>query len=274
MRIHSFDHVAYDYAAKVTPHRYAHYATMVHELQLSGDETILDVGCGPGILSLEVAERLTRGRLIGIDSSPNMIELARSSSRERNITNADFALGDALALEFPDNSFDLLMSSLVFPWVKDQNRFLREVHRVLKPGGRLVMITLSDIVYREFIQALKETSKKNPDILNIKGDAFRFLGARVFNLNNIVREVARANLNVYRRFRLTTEDPVTPREYLTRINGITDENYLEGLNEAQKEIIRSGLFRALGRRNGTLTFTESALFVLARKLGSTGHCTA
>ncbi len=162
MRVHSFDHVAQDYAAKATPHRYAHYATMVQELKLKGNEIMLDIGCGPGILSLEVAGRLPEGKLIGIDSSPNMIELARGMAREMGISNVEFGVGDALALDFPDNSFNLVMSSLTFPWVKNQTRFLREVNRVLKPEGKLVMITLSKIVYREFAKALKEAANRHP----------------------------------------------------------------------------------------------------------------
>ncbi len=274
MRNYSFDHVAYDYAAKATPHRFAHYATMVHELQIQGNETILDIGCGPGNLSMEVAERLSTGKLIGIDMSPNMINLARTLAEKRNIKNVEFVEGDALALDFPEGSFNLVMSSLVFPWVKDQNRFLSEVHRVLKPEGRLVMITLSDIVYREFIQALKEAARKNPDVLLMGHDAFKFLGARVYNLDSIARTMTRAGFAVEHRFRLTTEDPVTPSEYLARINAIVDENYLQGLNDSQKQSIRNELIQALARRNGSLTFTESALFVLARRLGSSGHCNA
>jgi len=272
MRVHSFDRVAPAYAAKVTPHRYAHYATMLHELKLDGDEIILDIGCGPGILSLEVAQQLSRGKLIGIDNSPNMIGFALGMAQERGSSNTEFNVGDALALDFPDNSFNLVMSSLTFPWVKDQARFLSEVNRVLKPGGRLVMITLSNIVYREFTQALKEVARRNPSLLNVGRNVLGFLGARTYSLDGIAREMERAKFNVNRRFRLTTEDPVTPREYLARINAIVDENYLEGLNDGEKQLIRNDIMLSLSRKNGSLTFTESALFIIARKLGASGHC--
>jgi len=274
MKVHSFDHVAKDYAAKATPHRYAHYVTLVHELNLSGDEILLDIGCGPGILSLEVARQLHSGKLIGIDNSPSMINLAINMSREQGIANADFMVGDALALDFPSGSFNLVMSSLTFPWVKDQTRFLSEVNRVLKPGGRLVMITLSNIVYREFTKALKESAHRHPNLLNVGNNVLKFLGARAYTLDSIVGKLKRAQFVVDRRFRLTTEDPVTPNEYLTRINAIVDENYLEGLRETDKQVIRNDIISALSRRNGSLAFTESALFIVARKLGSSGYCNA
>ncbi len=96
----------------------------------------------------------------------------------------------------------------------------------------------------------------------------------MYSLDGIARELERERFNVEHRFRLTTEDPVTPREYLTRINAIVDENYLEGLNDNEKQTIRNDIILSLSRRNGSLTFTESALFVVARKLGASGHCNA
>ncbi len=272
MRVHSFHRVARDYMAKVTPHRHAHYQTLMHELKLRGDEKLLDVGCGPGIIALEAARRLPQGHLTGIDISSNMIELAKGLAAEDGATNVSFQVGDALNLDFPDNSFDVVISSLVFPWVPDQKRHLAEIHRVLKPGGRLGLVTLSKIVYREFIGALRHAARRNPDLLPIEKDFYRFLGAKVYNLKGAEDELRRAGMEVRRSFRLTTEDPVTPQDYLTRINSIVDENYLEGLSEEDKARVRQDIFLALARRNGSLHFTESALFLLAEKKLDSARC--
>ena len=98
---------------------------------------ILDLGCGPGSITLGLAQAVYPGEVTGLDQNQEQVELARRAAVEGRALNARFVTGDALALPFPDSSLDavhchgFLMHS---PSIKEQ---LTEIVRVLKPGGIL-----------------------------------------------------------------------------------------------------------------------------------------
>jgi len=107
---------------------------------LAGMEDIrrgLDVGCGPGQFTILVAERLPSAELWGIDLAPTMIELARQHATESAAGNrVHFQVADVAALPFPENHFDAVSSSGSIKHWPDPVAGLREIHRVLVPGGR------------------------------------------------------------------------------------------------------------------------------------------
>lgn len=93
---------------------------------------VLDIGCGDGALAAILRER--GADVVGIDADPAMIEAAR-----RRLPDADFRVGDAASVPFPDGSFDLAFLVTVLCLTENRAAILREVARVLKPGGRLVV---------------------------------------------------------------------------------------------------------------------------------------
>jgi arsenite methyltransferase len=107
---------------------------------LNPGDAVLDLGCGAGVDSL-VAARLVgaAGRVVGLDVTPAMIERARSNQARLVLANLTFQAGDAEALPFPDQEFDAVISNGVFNLTLDKEKALSEAHRVLKPGGRLMM---------------------------------------------------------------------------------------------------------------------------------------
>ncbi len=108
-------------------------------LQLKPGEAILDVGCGPGFLLAEMAAEVGgSGKLSGIDSSPDMIALAHQ--RGAGIATLDLQQADALALPFADAAFDVVVSTQVYEYIADIAGALREAVRVLRPGGRLLIV--------------------------------------------------------------------------------------------------------------------------------------
>ena len=98
---------------------------------------LLDLGCGPGSITLGLAQAVWPGEVTGLDQNQNQVELARRAAVDARTFNARFVTGNALALPFPDSSLDavhchgFLMHS---PRIKEQ---LTEIVRVLKPGGIL-----------------------------------------------------------------------------------------------------------------------------------------
>jgi ubiquinone/menaquinone biosynthesis C-methylase UbiE len=102
-----------------------------------GDQ-VLDLGCGNGLLTLELARALgPDGHVTGLDASPQMLAAARTRLNGRS--NVTLTEGDAAQLPFDDTSFDKATSLQVFEYLTDRRPALRALHRVLKPGGRLVI---------------------------------------------------------------------------------------------------------------------------------------
>jgi arsenite methyltransferase len=103
-------------------------------------EAVLDLGCGAGLDAL-LAARLVGpgGRVAGIDVTQAMIDKANANLSILGLGNVSFQLGEAESLPFPDNDFDVVISNGVFNLTLDKAKALKEAHRVLKPGGRLLL---------------------------------------------------------------------------------------------------------------------------------------
>jgi trans-aconitate 2-methyltransferase len=102
-------------------------------LELRGEETVLDAGCGSGRITQALIERLPRGRVIALDASPSMA----SAARERLGAQADIRVGDLLELEL-DEPVNAILSTATFHWIGDHGRLFQRLHAALRPGGRLV----------------------------------------------------------------------------------------------------------------------------------------
>lgn len=104
-------------------------------------ESVLDVGCGPGLLSREMAEDVApTGSVRGIDPSSDMLAIARSGAPGSPAVPVDFGFGEACALPFSDRSFDVVAATQVYEYVRDVPAALAEACRVLRPGGRLLVL--------------------------------------------------------------------------------------------------------------------------------------
>lgn len=113
--------------------------------ELQPGERVLDVGCGPGSLTVPAATKVGKeGRAAGIDASPEMIEVATGKARKQGL-EIDFRVAPIEALPFEDGEFDVVLSSLMLHHLPDDVKAqgLSEIVRVLKPGGRLVAIDLT-----------------------------------------------------------------------------------------------------------------------------------
>jgi len=122
-----------------TPDVVAQRERVLDVLALRTGERVADLGCGPGLLALQMAERVgARGEIQCIDASPSMIELARR--RCASASWVQMRAGDVTALPYPDASFDAAVCTQVYEYVPAIDRALAELYRVLKPGGRAVIV--------------------------------------------------------------------------------------------------------------------------------------
>ncbi len=106
---------------------------------LTPNLTVLDCGCGPGSMTLDIAELVSPGSVFGIDSSPIQIEQALRLQNERAITNAHFTTGSAYSLPYADEQFDVVFAHAVLYHLLTPEKALAEFLRVLKPGGLVAL---------------------------------------------------------------------------------------------------------------------------------------
>ncbi|UCH71811.1 MAG: methyltransferase domain-containing protein, partial [Thermoplasmatales archaeon] len=105
------------------------------EVGLKDAKNILDVGCGSGIVTRDIA-RLTKGKVIGIDGSEDMIKVAKKILKDYK--NVELKIGSAENLPFDDNKFDIVTCNLMLMWANKPQKFVNEMVRVTKHGGTVL----------------------------------------------------------------------------------------------------------------------------------------
>jgi SAM-dependent methyltransferase len=120
--------------------------------RLEPGEVVLDVGSGAGTDSLVAAQMVgSEGRVTGVDMTPEMLAKAKAAAVEMKATNVEFLAGEAEGLPFEDESFDVVISNGVIDLIPDKDAVFSEIHRVLRPGGRIQIadVTIQNPVSEE-----------------------------------------------------------------------------------------------------------------------------
>jgi trans-aconitate 2-methyltransferase len=130
---------------------------VLSRLSLSGEETVLDAGCGSGRATRLLLERLPRGRVVGIDGSPSMIEAARETLAPW-AERVEVLVGDLLELDLVQ-PVDAIFSNATFHWIPDHQRLFERLRRALRPGGPLVAQCGGRGNVAEFTAAIEEASR-------------------------------------------------------------------------------------------------------------------
>lgn len=116
--------------------------------QISSQQHILDIGTGTGNLAIASAEIVgTGGKVVGVDISAQMLDIARNKVKTIGLSNVEFQLADAEALNYPVNSFDRILCANTFPWIENKQATLRIWYQFLKPGGLIGIHTPADTAY-------------------------------------------------------------------------------------------------------------------------------
>ncbi|MCH7624652.1 MAG: methyltransferase domain-containing protein [Chloroflexi bacterium] len=108
---------------------------------LSPGMTLLDCGCGPGTITFGLAEAVAPAETVGVDLEPSMIDRAEAFAKERDVPNVRFQVADIFELPFDEGSFDVVYSCAVLEHLGEPVRALREMGRVLKPGGLIGVVS-------------------------------------------------------------------------------------------------------------------------------------
>ena len=110
---------------------------IIHMLRLSDDDIVMDVATGTGEPGLTIASMLKQGKVIGTDLADSMLAVAAANAVKRGITNFETVCGDVSALPFEDGTFSAVSCRFGFNLFPDMQLALKEMLRVLKPGGRI-----------------------------------------------------------------------------------------------------------------------------------------
>jgi len=105
--------------------------------------SLLDVGSGPGTITLDFAQRVAPGRVVGIDQQQDLVDRAAANAAEAGV-DIEYRVGDIYALDFPDDTFDIVHAHQVMQYMVDPVAAFRELRRVTKPGG---IVGVRDVDY-------------------------------------------------------------------------------------------------------------------------------
>ena len=145
---HEFDGEKYE---KASAHQRQWGTKLVSELGLRGNERVLDLGCGDGALTAQIADLLPNGEAIGIDASQGMIDIAQTRQR----ANLRFVRMDINDLDCVEQ-FDVIFSNATLHWISDHARLLRNVRNVLRRDGRLRFNFAGDGNCSRFFKVIRE----------------------------------------------------------------------------------------------------------------------
>jgi len=180
---------------------------VIDRLGLSGDETVLDAGCGSGRVTKLLLERLPRGRVVGVDSSARMIEQAREALPERTA----FVVSDLLDLEL-DDPVDAVFSNATLHWVLDHRRLFTRLHAALRPGGKLEAQCGGIGNLDEFLNSLENVNGDERFAPYVRGIASSWNFASPGDTELRLRAAGFEGVHCWLEERL--EKPREPREFL------------------------------------------------------------
>jgi trans-aconitate 2-methyltransferase len=185
---------------------------VLDRLELRGDETVVDAGCGSGRVTEVLVERLPRGRVVGVDASPSMIE----SARERLGDRADLRVAELTTLDLGDERADAILSTATFHWIADHDALFAALRRALRDGGRLVAQCGGTGNIAAVHAAAEATIADEPFAVHFAGwrRPWRFAGPQ--DTETRLRAAGFAAARAWLEPRPVT--PEDPRAYLTEIN--------------------------------------------------------
>jgi trans-aconitate 2-methyltransferase len=211
---------------------------VIDRLELKGDETVLDAGCGSGRVTRLLLDRLPRGHVIAVDGAPSMVEYAREALGDRaTVIHSDL---QDLVLDEP---VDAVFSNAVFHWVPDHDLLFRRMHDALKPGGRMSVQCGGEGNVEGFHGLAYEVAAEEPYARHLDG----WVGPWNFAGPQVTRErLERAGFGEVETW--LQEWPVHPEEPAAFIRTVCLVNHLERLPDDLRDAYVGAVAERMGDR--------------------------
>jgi len=138
----------------------------VTNLKLPAGAKVLDVGCGTGASALPAAQAVGKnGLVVGVDLAARLLDRARARASAASLDNVEFRVADMTALNYPDANFDAVVSVFSVFFVPDMERLVRELWRMVRPGGKLAVTTWGPRIFEPaYSRWLVAVEKERPDL--------------------------------------------------------------------------------------------------------------
>jgi ubiquinone/menaquinone biosynthesis C-methylase UbiE len=247
-------------------------ADLVARATPGAGERILDLACGTGIVSRLAAQRMGSGLVVGLDINPGMLALARSLSLPAGAAIA-WARGSALDIPFADTSFDAVLCQLGLQFFPNRQAALREMRRVLAPGGRLALGVFSAIEHTPAALALADALDRHVGAGASETKRSEHGLSDATELSALVGEAGFDDVTIQTRTE-TIRFP-SPREYVRiQLAATPMAGLLHGMENEHKEAVVRAITRDMIASlpaellRGGLTFPQEAHVVTARKPAS------
>lgn len=157
------DHWA-DNAERYEATNAAYERTLLAVLDLGADSTVLDIGCGTGVMSVEAGRIATQGSVLGVDLSSRMLARARSVAAAEGLDHVQFAQADAQVHPFVESAYDVATSSFGGMFFADPVAAFANIRRGLRPGGSLAMLAWRDLPSNGWLVELRSALAAGRDL--------------------------------------------------------------------------------------------------------------
>jgi len=149
---------------------------------LKPGQKVLDLGCGPGFISCELAKYVGNGQVMGVDTNDQLLTIADNEKKIRNITNLNFKKSNVYQLDLPKNEFDFVYCRLIFQHLSDPNLALQNIYQVLKPGGIVCIADIDDDFVVFYPEPKGFASLVQRTITNVKAEGGdRMIGRKLYS---------------------------------------------------------------------------------------------
>jgi ubiquinone/menaquinone biosynthesis C-methylase UbiE len=220
--------------------------TTIDRLSLGSGDHILDVCCGTGASAIPAAKSVgATGSVLGIDLAEELLKLAKNKAKQQNINNIEFQLGDFTNLGLPDASFDAIVCVFGIFFVSDMVSAVRELWRMLRPGGKLAITSWGKNVFEPANGVFwQEIAAKRPDLYK-QFTPWESIRDRT-SLKTLLEAAGTTQIEVIEE--KGTHQLKTPEDWWTMVMGGGCRGTIEQLDLATREIIRQNNLKFLRER--------------------------
>jgi len=215
-------------------------------LDLNGDETVLDAGCGSGRVAAELLRRLPLGHLLAVDGSEAMIEKAK----QRLGGKVTYMVADLSELEI-EQPVDLVFSTATFHWIIDHNRLFARLHAALKSGGRLVAQCGGEGNVARYAQAIARAAAQPGFASHFEGMSAMWNFAAAEATEDRLRNAGFSGVRCWLQ-----RKPVTPAKPLEFISTVTLGPHLAQLPEELRRPFAEAVLAETGEASPTLDYVR------------------